>query len=419
MSKIDIHWEILFERYSILKKIKEKGFFEISAKMINEEKEARLMTKFDHENSLPEIFKENSLAILPNTRGTYIIAPMKVYQKIDLEKKIKTEYFDFPDYIESIDINNITSEAIALNAAFLSDILRDFLNEDVLYPTINGRMGSKEFSFQINHKQEGSFIINVKNSQIEIDGGYESQDKFYILEAKNNMIETFLIRQLYYPYRLWKEKLNKEVIPVFFIYNNGVFRLFKYEFADEKNYNSLRLVESKNYICSSEKICPEDIEEILKTVTLNRNITLTFPQADSYNRLISICEFLKNNPDKKAEEIKEEQDFTLRQANYYLKAGVFLGLINGVKAKYSLSSLGEKIFSLPYKPRQLELAKLVLKEKVFFETLKNYFIKFEFLSKMEIAKILEEDYSLAKVTAERRASTVVGWCRWILNLIEY
>lgn len=418
MSSINIHWETLFERYSILKKVEENGFFEISAKMINEEKEARLMTKFDHENSLPEVFKENSLAILPNTRGTYIIAPMKVYQKIDLEKKIKTEYFDFPDYIESIDINNITSEAIALNAAFLSDILRDFLNEDILYPTINGRMGSKEFSFRINHKKKDRFVIDVKNSQIEIDGGYESQDKFYILEAKNNLIETFLIRQLYYPYRLWKEKLNKEVIPIFFIYNNGVFRLFKYEFVDDKNYNSLRLVESKNYICSSEKIRSEDIEKILKTTIINRDIVLTFPQADSYNRIISICEFLKNTSDKKAEEIKEEQDFALRQAHYYLKAGIFLGLIKVIGTKYSLSSLGERVFSLSYKPRQLELAKLILKEKIFFETLENYFIKFEFLSKKEITKILVEDYNLSHNTAERRASTVVGWCRWILNLIE-
>ena len=36
-----------------------------------------------------------------------------------------------------------------------------------------------------------------------------------IVEAKNATVDDFLVRQLYYPYRLWQAKTYKEVKPVF------------------------------------------------------------------------------------------------------------------------------------------------------------------------------------------------------------
>jgi len=64
----DSKWESLFEKYGILKKVKKKGVFKITSKVINEQRESRLMTKFDHEDHLPEIFKKNKLSILPISR---------------------------------------------------------------------------------------------------------------------------------------------------------------------------------------------------------------------------------------------------------------------------------------------------------------------------------------------------------------
>ena len=68
-GKNDIAWEILFNKYNIISEINEKGKFEITAKQINEVREARLMTKFDHKVNLPKIFADNKLSILPITRG--------------------------------------------------------------------------------------------------------------------------------------------------------------------------------------------------------------------------------------------------------------------------------------------------------------------------------------------------------------
>ena len=42
--------------------------------------------------------------------------------------------------------------------------------------------------------------IKVNNSQIEIDGGYEGAESLTIIEAKNNIADDFIVRQLYYPY---------------------------------------------------------------------------------------------------------------------------------------------------------------------------------------------------------------------------
>ncbi len=46
-TKNDIAWEKLFEKYSILECINQKGYFIISSSQINEFRESRLMAKFD------------------------------------------------------------------------------------------------------------------------------------------------------------------------------------------------------------------------------------------------------------------------------------------------------------------------------------------------------------------------------------
>ena len=83
MGMNDGAWERLFEKYNILEKIKEDGQFVISANTIKEFREPRLMTKFDHKVNLPEIFKNNSLAILPVTRGDYVISTFSAYKEFE------------------------------------------------------------------------------------------------------------------------------------------------------------------------------------------------------------------------------------------------------------------------------------------------------------------------------------------------
>ena len=61
-TKNDVAWEALFEKYSILQKINEIGYFEIESNSINEFRESRLMAKFDNDQTLPKIFKQHKLS---------------------------------------------------------------------------------------------------------------------------------------------------------------------------------------------------------------------------------------------------------------------------------------------------------------------------------------------------------------------
>ena len=56
-------WETLFQQYEILEKIEQEGKFILSIEQIREGQESKVLTKFDHKNNLPEIFKKNQIPL--------------------------------------------------------------------------------------------------------------------------------------------------------------------------------------------------------------------------------------------------------------------------------------------------------------------------------------------------------------------
>ncbi|MDQ5921413.1 MAG: hypothetical protein QG673_1471 [Pseudomonadota bacterium] len=186
LTKNDVSWNHLFEQYGIVDEISNSGKFVITATQINEVREARLMTKFDSRSNLPQIFSEHNLSILPITRGSYIIAPFETYcifpENIDTAD---ITYLSFPDHIQSLNPQIITSEAMAMNCAYLSKMIDDFVGDEGLVPTISGRMSSNDFSFNINNlSTHVTMPVQVQSSQIEIDGCYEGIETLSIIEAK-------------------------------------------------------------------------------------------------------------------------------------------------------------------------------------------------------------------------------------------
>lgn len=145
-SKNDIAWEQIFEKHSILEKIANEERTSISSVEINKYREARLMTKFDHRSQLPELFIEHNLSILPTSRGTYDIGTFETFCEFNKDE-VEVTPIDFPPFLESIDYKDITSESVAINCAFVSKILHDFIEEENLLPTVCGRMGSSLFDF--------------------------------------------------------------------------------------------------------------------------------------------------------------------------------------------------------------------------------------------------------------------------------
>lgn len=424
LTKNDEAWNKLFEKYDILNKIEQTNSYKITAEQIIEFREPRLMTKFDHTINLPKIFTDNKLSILPVTRGSYIISRFKAYHNFENESSdiIKVS---LPSYIQSLDYSKIKSEAIALNCAVASGIIADFVEDGSLLATVSGRMGSGKFEFDIQTLNTKSFQhINVENSQIEIDAAYEGENYLTIFEAKRDLSKDFLVRQLYYPYRVWKSKVTKKVKPVFLIYSNGIYRMYEYAFENPNEYNSLVLVKQQNYSLEDTEISLNDIQTIMTTVKYVDEPKVSFPQADIFERVINLCELL-NEHDMARDKVTEEYDFDARQTNYYTDAARYLGMLEKARKnkviKYSLTPLGKKILNMCFKKRQLALCELILSHKVFNDVLKLYFSHGVMPEKCEIVGLMKESklYNVnSDETFGRRASTIKNWINWIVGLIN-
>ncbi len=421
-GKNDKAWEILFSKYDILNQIDMHDKFVISADKIREYREPRLMVKFDHNINLPQIFSDNGLAILPITRGDYVISNFEAYRTFESLNTTVIQA-NLPALIQSLDSNNIPSEAIAINCAFASGILSDFLSEDTLVATVSGRMSSDKFDFNIQNNKSGQLApVEVVNSQIEIDAAYEGINSLALLEAKRDISEDFLVRQLYYPYRVWSSRISKKVRPIFLVYSNGVFSLYEYEFKDPFVYNSLELIQNKNYSIADMNISMSDLELVLQNVVLQTEPEVPFPQADRFKRVINLCELLLDKPLSR-EEVTEEYAFDIRQTNYYTDAGRYLGLTEksreSYKVTYQLTNKGKQIMKLSYRNRQLELSRCILQHKVFHDIFISCLQAGGMPDKNYIVKIMKECnlYHVDKdSTFERRASTVSGWLNWMLGI---
>ena len=424
-GKNDEAWNRLFDELGILKCIEANGVFLISANQIKEYREPRLMTKFDHSVNLPRIFKDNGLSILPITRGDYAISHFKAYQTFE-PMTAKVQKITLPSHLHSLSDISITSEQVAMNGALASGMIAQFMGEQIVVPTLSGRMGSGVFTFKIlNSKSNAYQTLEVRNAQMEIDGAYEGRESLAIFEAKRELADDFLVRQLFYPFRAIGKKVSKPIRPIFMVYSNGLFHLNEFEFEEEDNYNSIRLVKQASYMLDEETITWRDIAELIARTKVEPEPALPFPQADDFSRVVNLCEILDTKPLNR-NDITEHYAFDARQTNYYTDAARYLGLIeksdrsNGIPA-YALGELGKRILSLEFKQRQLAFAERILAHAAFHETMQMYMDGHRMPDKNEVVAAMRNAhlYGVAsEATYERRASTVRSWVKWIADWLE-
>jgi len=287
-------------------------------------------------------------------------------------------------------------------------------------------MSSSSFNFNIN-SSKGLFNISVGNSQVEIDGGYEGDNSLSLIEAKNYISDDFLVRQLFYPYKLWSGKIHKQVRPIFLSYTNGIFHLREYAFTDVDHYNSLVLVRHKKYAIQDGTFNIESLQEIIDRTVVIGEPEIPFPQADSFERIVNLCELLKQRGFITKEDITQNYDFAGRQTDYYSNAGKYLGLIetgrdplNGQIGCF-LTAKGHQVFSMNLVDRQKEFVRLIISHSVFKQTLVDYLENGVIPTKEEVIEVMMNSnlYMVnSHKTYDRRASTVIGWINWIMNQIE-
>lgn len=430
MTKNNESWKKLFEQYDILEKVSKNGLFKIRADQINAERESRLMAKFDHHVNLPAIFREHKLSILPISRNEYVIGHFDSYCSVEYNKETELISFDFPDNIESIDFTNLYSESSALHCAFNIGIIDDLIDDDEkTHYTVSGRMSTDSFEFSIGNLNNDSqtYTIEVKNSQCEIDGGFESKNYFLLIEAKKSMVDDFLIRQLYYPYRLWSQKIRKPVIPILMTYSNDTYTFFIYEFKNPQDYNSLILVNQKSYTIAYEEIQRTDVSILFENIQLVAEPKdIPFPQADIFEKVVDLLSLLVDK-DLTKDEITENYQFASRQTDYYTDAARYLGLIKKYKDPvnkkicFKLTNEAKSILRKRHKLKYLNFMKKFLEHEVFYRcfelSLKNGGIP----SKEQICEIMSQSnlgISISPGTQGRRASTVRGWITWIWEQIQ-
>jgi len=303
-----------------------------------------------------------------------------------------------------------------------SGIMADFLGDETIVPTISGRMGSGSFSFYVQEYAGRRREIEVNNAQIEIDAAFEGRDFFSIVEAKMDIPDEgdFIIRQLYYPYRVWSDKIRKVVRPIFLTYSNGIYALREYSFREVRGYNSINLLRQSLYSIEDTRINNEEIEAILNATPISAEPEgVPFPQADVFPRIINLCELLKGRELDK-DTLSQEYDFDKRQSNYYADAARYLGLVDKPKDNlYHLSKKGLGILRLPYKKRQLAYCECIFSHSVFNALMRRTFDRGILPENTEIIKAIgDSNRSLSEVTRRRRASTVRGWISWIIKLAE-
>lgn len=420
-------WAMLIEKYDIVNKIIKDGLFHIKASEIKAFKEPRLMAKWDCIAALPTVLKKYNLNILPDSRSSYVLGDFLLYKEIpELQEEVfNMDYVEIPDY-ETIDINNISSEAVAINVLVISGILDDFLGVDGTVQTFSGRMGTGEFDFVVDTVRGNKQKIFVKNAQCEIDGGFENEHEVVIMEAKNILNEEFHVRQLYFPYRLWHKKVTKPIRLIFSIYSNMIFRLFEYRFVEINDYSSIELIKTKNYSLQDTTIDIEDLIEVRNNTKIcyqdnqHDDLKVPFVQANSFERVISLLENMKDNPMTK-EQIAELMVFDERQSDYYYNAGAYLGLFEKKRedksSKVFLTRLGDNVFSLNYKERQLKFVELILKHQIFADCFDMVINSGGELPDIETIETLMREYNVCNEgQINRRASSVQGWIKWIFNL---
>ncbi len=255
-SAKDFGWREIFDRYDIGDHDFNAEPFRINAQQIKTacqhfrrtaEKEPRILCTQTTREMRPEVFRENGLFILPVRNGEYVIIRGEGYVDIPQIVAPVQEYSSRLDFrLLSSSVGD--SEMQHLDYAYAVSMVRDFIGDPSLVPTIRGRKYTPAFSFNA-----GGFRINAESVQTEVDIGYEGRESIALVEAKNSATRNTIIRQLYYPFRQWNIATGKRVYTLFFErQESDEFHFWEFAFADEEDYNSIRLKRSARYRLSGD-----------------------------------------------------------------------------------------------------------------------------------------------------------------------
>ena len=404
-------WAAIFKELAIPQKLNSKGIAFVSAPEIRKYsgREPRLMSKFDSREERPRTLR--GITVLPIENGRYALIAGDGYSDV--------ETVDNPTYHPSNQLQGIeslpwqtqlTSESQVIDSALLASMIGDFTGEDHLSMTIRGRLRTPRFCFKFqgagrNHK------LTVDGVQVEVDAGYEG-DQIYVLEAKMGGRSDFIVRQLYYPYRMWMEndRVSKAVVPLLLTYSNRTYSLRMYRFTDPELYNSIELVKATDYLL--EDFERPSLSEVLEHTNLEVHPEhVPFPQADSVAKLIDLVDAVAGGVTDK-EELADQFDYDVRQSDYYGNAARYLGLVGRRSGGFRPLPETTEFAQATLTERLAIVMSAIASRPVFRECVESL-EGGTLLSRERVAELIQHHTGHSTVTSNRRAGTVQAWMRWV------
>ncbi|MDU1461314.1 MAG: hypothetical protein E6898_01055 [Corynebacterium sp.] len=395
--------------------LERRGYFYIGARELERlsGRQPRLMAKHDFSTSRPWIFQRLRLGIVPVSRSEYLVGRFNLYERFPETQRGEVRTLELPAGLDTLSLEGVSSEAVALNGASASGMLEDFLGCAPLQATVAGRMSTRGIEVRL---PDLGVDVAVDRAQMEIDGGFESLEHLVLVEAKNHLSEDFNIRQLYFPYRRFQQRLAKDVVPVYLVYSNGIFHLYRYEFRDPADFRSIALVDSARYALSSSHLDAQAALDIVRAVAPEPEPAVPFPQANSFERVVNLLELIALQPLSKAE-ITQRYDFDPRQADYYANAARYLGLAEPVEDTWEPTERGRRVIEQPQRDaRNGALIRALAARRVFREVLELSLDRGAVASTAEICAAMD-GLGLSLATSQRRASTVARWTQWVLDTV--
>ena len=395
--------------------LERRGYFYIGARELEQlsGRQPRLMAKHDFSTSRPWIFQRLQLGIVPVSRSEYLVGRFNLYERFPETQRGEVRTLELPAGLDTLSLEGVSSEAVALNGASASGMLEDFLGCAPLQATVAGRMSTHGLKVRL---PDLGVDVAVDRAQMEIDGGFESLEHLVLVEAKNHLSEDFNIRQLYFPYRRFQQRLAKDVVPVYLVYSNGIFHLYRYEFRDPADFRSIALVDSARYALSSSHLDAQAALDIVRAVAPEPEPAVPFPQANSFERVVNLLELIALQPLSKAE-ITQRYDFDPRQADYYANAARYLGLAEPVEDTWETTEHGRRVIEQPQRDaRNAALIRALAARRVFREVLELSLARGAVASTTEICAAMD-GLGLSLATSRRRASTVARWTQWVLDTV--
>lgn len=426
LGQNDLAWEQVFESRNLLHFIEENGFAEVSAEELKVYREPRLMAKIDHANNRPAIMKKYDLTIFSVSNSRYRIGPYDLFQPLPEWKEPGREarVMKVPSDLQTLDIENITSENAVLYSALSSGMIEDFTGESV-QPTVSGRMRTGKFQFSIHNRKLGNHLVEIDRAQVEIDAGLEGEKAFYLLEIKNHISQDFNRRQLYFPMSLWKQKIDKPIRTVFLTFSNDVFDFYEFWWPDARNMSSGELISQKRYVFENRKNETFSLYEWALGEEQKKSQIISdapYPQADNFERVIDLVSFLIDAP-RSVDDLAEHYDFDPRQSDYYFNAARFLGLAKYASDKQRVpTDKAIEIYKLNPKQKYMELGKILLN----FASVRRTYLRLKQESNflnielvMELVKSSGEANSIGEEsTLRRRSQTIASWANWLKTNLE-